>query len=236
MRIIACPEQEHWFQIEHLLHPLEVDLAIFPEPCCDDGAFRKPQASDDLLSRELSKVAEGRNCAILAPYVEQEARRHYSSALFIDQTGRGLCSYRKTHLGADDRRRGLTKGNWLSIVPFKDWKIGLMLGDDLLHPEPARCLALAGASLLVACSTLEPTLMQALARVRALENQRPTLVVGGGRQPRMTAADREGRLLIDAPTPAILDLPDALAILNEAEVRERRSELYSIIAQPIRPS
>jgi predicted amidohydrolase len=232
MRIIALSEQEHVDTLGQTLERCGADLAILPERWSGGGGWTEGEPSDGIFARTLAGIARQARCAIIAPYLEQEKERRYASVLVIDGLGLGLCGYRKTHLSMREQADGLSRGNWLSIVPVEGERIGLLLGEDILHPETARCLALEGASLLVAASTVEPGLLTALARVRAVENGLPFVAVSGGSAGQVIAADPEGRVLVDAPAPATFDLAEVQTDPSHRHAARRRAELYRAIVEP----
>ncbi len=232
MRIIALPEQEHVDTLGQTLEQCDADLAILPERWSGGGGWTEGEPSDGAFARTLAGIARQARCAIIAPYLEQENERRYASILVIDGRGLGLCGYRKTHLSEHEQADGLSRGNWLSIVPVEGERIGLLLGEDILHPETARCLALEGASLLVAASTVEPGLLGALARVRAVENGLPFVAVSGGSAGQVIAADPQGRVLVDAPAPATFDLAEVQTDPSHHLAVRRRAELYRAIVEP----
>ncbi|WP_051329345.1 carbon-nitrogen hydrolase family protein [Geminicoccus roseus] len=212
--------------------PAATALAVLPEQWSGGDAQAEAELSDGPWARDVARVAVQKHCAIIAPYLEREGEKQFSSVLFVNRRGRGLCSYRKTHLSLADEAQGLARGNWMTIVPFMDQRIGLLLGEDILHPETSRCLALEGATLLVASSTLEPSLLAALTRVRAVENGVTFLAVSGGAAGRMVACDPEGRVLADAPTPATIDLHPVPSERPNPFAARRRAELYRAIVEP----
>lgn len=232
MRIIALPASEIIDQLEESIGASGADLAILPERWSGGVDPNRPELSDGRLAQAIADVAVQKHCAIMAPYLELEHERRFSSLLFVGADGHGICSYRKTHLSLGDDAEGLARGNWMTIVPFRGQRIGLLLGDDLLHPEMTRCLALEGASLLIAASTMEPSLLTALARVRAVENGLPVLVVSGGDPGRAVACDPEGQVLVDRPIPAVFDLPPIAEENLRQHADRRRAELYRAIVEP----
>ena len=77
-------------------------------------------------------------------YLERCTGRKHEAVQAIDLNGRALANYRQTHLGPGATERGVSPGQWLTQVRIDAAGIGLLLGEDVLAPEPARALALAG--------------------------------------------------------------------------------------------
>ena len=229
MRIIACRTDE---PVDHLVETdalVNGDIAILPKGPFTGGPIQDPQPSDGPLARALGALAARRHCAIVASYQELEADNHYLSVLFVDSIGRCRCSYRKTHLNRAELDAGFAEGRWLTIVPFRQDRIGLLLGDDLVHPEPARCLRLEGATLLIACGTFDLTLLRSIVRVRAAENRIPVVVVAAGTPGRAIAADGQGQIMTDVETPAAFALPPVSTTSEPHQIGRRRPDLYRAI-------
>ena len=231
MRITSLSSTDTLEDLELIVEKSRPDLVLFPERWSGGKENGLAELSDGPLARSLAAVAVQKHCAIMAPYLEREGQRCYSSVLFIGADGIGRCSYRKTHLGHQDLVEGVTRGNWMTIVPYRDERIGLLLGEDLVYPEMGRCLCLAGASMLIAATTMEPSMLMALARVRALENGVPVLAVSGGASGRMIACDPEAAMLADVPTPHSFDLDPVLEDRLRQRVSMRRSELYGAMLE-----
>jgi predicted amidohydrolase len=233
MRIIALSTQDTVVNASSAVEDCGADLAILPEHWSGGNPSAPAEPSDGPFARSVAAVAVQKQCAIVAPYTELERGRRFSSVLFVRPDGQALCSYRKTHLGLQDLEGGLARGNWLTIVPFGDQRIGLLLGEDLFYPEMARCLGLEGASLLIAATTtLQPSLLTALARVRALENGVPFIAVSGGPAGRVVACSPEGIVLVDAQTPTPFDFAPMAQDQLRRHAARRRAELYQAMVEP----
>jgi len=230
MRIAALSPSERWSDIEDFIVTSGADLAMFPLGWAADRADRAPELSDGGLARRLMELGERTGSAILAPYTEREDERTFTSLLLVDGTGRGLCSYRKTHLSAGDQARQLARGNWMTIVPLQGQRIGLALDDDLLHPEMTRCLALEGASLLSGVVGFPRPVLRALALVRALENGVPCVLVSGEG---IVAAGPDGQVWHDGPAGTGFDLPASDEGGQAGFAARRRVELYRALLEPL---
>lgn len=160
------------------------DLIVLPE-FWSTGYF--PLAVDysfyDLADSESGKATTA---------VREEARQHgvhiastiyerqgpglfYNTSMMVDPKGEIVSKYRKVHVPA---RRGLEKlfyrgGSKFPVAPVGEWRVGTMLCYDTLLPEPARCLALNGAELILApfgASTTEGGIWEHMIITRAFEN------------------------------------------------------------------
>ena len=81
-------------------------------------------------------------------YLEQcTGRTHEAAQAHRPERPCALANYRQTHLVPEATRRGLRRANGLTK---SNWhrRLGLLLGEDMRAPEPARALALAGAAML----------------------------------------------------------------------------------------
>ncbi|WP_159710303.1 carbon-nitrogen hydrolase family protein [Geminicoccus flavidas] len=230
MRIVAVSSGERWKDIEDFIVTSGADLAILPSGWSADRADLAPELSDGKLARLLMELGERTGSAVLASYAEREDERTFASVLLVDGTGRGLCSYRKTHLSAGDEARQLARGNWMTIVPLQGWRVGLALDDDLLHPEMTRCLALEGASLLLGVASFPRPVLRALALVRALENGVPCVLVSGEG---VVAAGPDGKVWHDGPAESGLELPASDEGGQDSFATRRRVELYRALMEPL---
>ena len=163
--------------------------------------------------------------------------RLHDAALFIDQRGHALVNCRRVHLRAEEAALGLAPGHWLAQVTFGDQRLGLLLGLDLDLPEPARALALAGATVLLvptalgaeATASLEPVV-----RARAIENGCVVALANqlaevGAPPSRIVGPD--GAVLAAAAVGlAVADVPTGRPAATAALLAGRRPELYRRLA------
>src|SRR4029077_6420973 len=103
-----------------------------------------PLLSDAQSLRAIAAAAARHKVAIVCGYLERCTGRKHEAVQAIDLNGRALANYRQTHLGPGATERGVSPGQWLTQVRIDAAGIGLLLGEDVLAPEPARALALAG--------------------------------------------------------------------------------------------
>lgn len=211
------------------------DLLLLPELALFDPQRpitpRAGEPSDGPCAHTLAAIARAHELALVAGYLEACSGKLFSAALVVSAQGVAIANYRRTHLRAGERPL-LSAGAWLSLVPFGDRKLGLLIGYDLHFPEVARLLVLEGADglLVLGARACEPRhAVETLLRARALENGVPVAYAGWAGADAAPAAlfGPDGRLLARAERPdswACAELPahDPRA----AGLAERRPRLY----------
>jgi beta-ureidopropionase len=118
---------------------------------------------------------------LVYPFFEKEGDLYYNSAIVFGPRGETLMKYRKTSVptsrllpGANERYFFQPGNLGFPVVqtPF-DVRLGIVICYDRNLPEPARCVALNGADLLVVpitTTTLVRPWWELLLRARAVEN------------------------------------------------------------------
>lgn len=134
------------------------------------------QAQDGPAAQAIAELAQASGLAILYGYPERaEDGQIYNAVQLIDANGQRQCNYRKTHLFGDLDHAMFSAGNDSGcVVQLNGWKLGLLICYDLEFAENARCLALAGAELiLVPTANMVPYefIADVTVRARAFENQ-----------------------------------------------------------------
>ncbi len=124
--------------------------------------------------QELSKLARDLRVSIIAPMAEKRDLPgvFYNSAIFINEDGSVLGSYAKTHLWSTERTY-FRQGNSLSVFNTRLGKIGILICYDILFPELARELTVAGAEIIFVPSAwrgVEEDIWDTVMPARALEN------------------------------------------------------------------
>jgi predicted amidohydrolase len=148
-------------------------LSLCGWPADLEAARNLAELSDGPMAQGLRTIAARHGLGLLGGYVELCTGRLYDAALFVDEHGRALANYRRVHLAPEVDEPMLAHGQWLTIVPFQGFKLGLLIGADIDGPEQARALALAGAAVLLVAGRhgSEATLAHgAILRARAAEN------------------------------------------------------------------
>lgn len=156
--------------------------------------------TDPLFAR-----ARERRIAMIFPYGERAGRYFYNSTYVVDETGRHLGTYRKTHIPAilPSKLAGgtgsyekfyFTPGSALPVFDLHGVRFGIQICYDRKFPEGSRALALDGAEIIfmpICAATYGETKFRANTwelplQARAYENG--TFVVAVNR-----AGDEQGR-------------------------------------------
>ncbi len=183
------------------------------------------EPSDGPLLRAASDLARSYGVALALGYLERAFGNLFSAAVVYGADGCARGHYRRCHLLPGEAPQ-LAAGSWLTIAPLHAHRLGLSLGADILLPEPARCLALAGATLLLHLDSAQPAppLLREWLRLRAIENGIPLAVASGrGSLSGLYLPDggvREATGMLD-----VLELPETAALPRPG----RRPELYGIL-------
>ena len=164
-------------------------LAVFPELCLTGyGVFDKGA----LLAKAMTltsdpvtacgRVAVEHNIAVLVSFPEVAevdgtgaTTAAYITVVVVDRTGARVAHHRKAHLWGDYERVSFVPGS-LPFRPFHidgtPFPLGVAICYELEITEPARCLALQGAKLILfpAACACEMSPIALIGRVRAMEN------------------------------------------------------------------
>jgi len=224
--------------------PLSVDYSFYDLADGDDG---------QAMASVKTKAREHEVHIVSTIYERQGPGLFYNTAMVVNPAGEIISKYRKVHVPA---RRGLEKlyyrgGSKFPVVEVEGWRVGMMLCYDSLLPEPARCLALGGAELIVVpfgASTTEGTIWDQLMMTRAFENGAyvaPCNAVGALEMPegepfllggKSLIADPSGKIVAQASATeetivyADLDLQEVSDVRNRYFMfRDRRPDTYGVI-------
>lgn len=220
------------------------DLLLFPQlalagTCADaEEAAEAAELSDGPGPRELCRIAAAAGVGICCGYAEHCTGNTYDATIVVDHRGRALGNYRRTHFrpGVDDA--GFSPGHWLTLVPMGEARLGLLLGADLVAPETARSLVLAGAGILLAGSRDDAAALPLeVLRSRAFENGCGLAFANGSQDPaapRSCIVGPDGAILAVAPRggAAVAELPVRLAGSAD-RLGARRPRLYQNIVLPV---
>jgi len=157
-----------------------LDLIVFPELylggyVAGEEFAKYAELKDGPSFIQISQVAKECGMAIAYGYVEKSANSSvlYNSAQLVDKHGVSLLNYQKTHLWSDYESKYFTPGSALSPVADlgNGFKAALLICFDVEYPEVCRCLALAGANVLIVPTALCTKLMTTVTVIsRAIEN------------------------------------------------------------------
>lgn len=156
-------------------------LGVFPElfPFKRGEVAKDPEAAAALSAEVLSKIQEAakdaRTMWVVASLVEKEGNAFYSTAYLIDNAGMVAGTYRKAHLG-DQERVWATPGSDFSVIETPIGTIGLMIGNEVWLPEMARLLTLRGAEVIAHPADWDRVEAATCAAVERTEENRTHLV------------------------------------------------------------
>jgi 5-aminopentanamidase len=171
----------------------------------------------------------------------------HNTACVIDQDGRLLGGYRKTHLFAEEPEV-FSAGERFEVFETSVAPLGVLICYDVEFPEPVRALALGGARVvLVSTANMEPyqASQDVYLRSRALENGifvAAANTIGEDERYRYfgqsAVADPAGRIIAQAGGGEEIVMADLdLAATTEAQrsspyLDRRRPSLYAELARP----
>ncbi len=148
--------------------PLHFGLSTW-NPSADEAAAAADQA--DGLLKDVGAIAQSYGCAIVLPIIEQTAGILSSSAVILGPNGSVIGRYRQTHLSSS-MRNWAKPGDDFPVFETPFGRVGILLGEDGLYPEPSRILALNGADIIVWCSAwTQPAERELLAVPKAEDNR-----------------------------------------------------------------
>lgn len=193
------------------------------------GLEAAAEPSDGPTATAMRDVARRAGVALAYGYVERCTGRCYDSLLLIDRDGRCLSNYRRTHAQPEDTALAFGHGQWLSAMPLGRWRLGLLSGHDLAHPEPARALRLVGCDLLlVAGARAMPAATEVFLRARAAENRcHLAFASAADLPPEVLGPDGAPLARVTGPAAlAVADLPERPPAPDPSLLRDRRPRLY----------
>ena len=103
---------------------------------------------DGNCMQTMMLLARENKVHILVPFFARSSDGVRNSAFLIDDEGKVVCSYSKTHLIGTEKGN-LQPGNLLPVWDTKLGKIGILICYDACFPETARVLAMKGAELIL---------------------------------------------------------------------------------------
>jgi predicted amidohydrolase len=176
-----CPAAEVLDMVDHTAK-LGVKVLALPEyafcpsaiPNAAEAALLADQTAA-LLAR-VSGIASKYQCLVAVPGVERAASGLFVTTFLIGPDGEDAGRYRKTHLTAEERMWAKAGDDYpVFDTPFG--RIGVMSGYDAVFPETSRCLAIAGADIILWPAALREPLERELLAVPRAEDNRVAVVL-----------------------------------------------------------
>ena len=156
-------KMEAWIHQTMKEHP-QTQMIVFPETIVtgieQDPTIFKNMAEtlkDGESILRMKALAQQYKVYILYGFAEKESPESdtlYNSVVVIDNKGKVMGSYHKSHLFAPAETWD-TPGDTYPLFETEFGKLGLIICWDVAFPEIARIYALEGADLLVVCSNWE---------------------------------------------------------------------------------
>ncbi len=134
-----------------------VDLIVMPEqsitgyPLEDLAAQPDILAGSQIIIEHFVEMSKSMKAALLAGAPEYEDGKIYNTMYLIEH-GKIIGKVRKHNLPNDDvfdEKRIYTSSDKIAPVEFRGYKLGIMICEDLWHPEVAFSLAKQGAQALI---------------------------------------------------------------------------------------
>lgn len=136
--------------------------------------------------REVFSKLAVRHSAYISPgmVLEYCNKNFYRTGWLFNSRGELVLKQRQIFLSKDERRFNLARGNEILLEDTELGKIGFMLGTDCYYPEVGRFLALEGADIILAPSSIKGNLWKQLAGVwsQVQQNQFIALEAAGSGQ------------------------------------------------------
>ncbi len=123
-----------------------VDLIIFPEMTLtgfsNNISFIAENFENSETIKQFSNLAKEFNISVIFGVVIEDNKKALNKCLFIDNFGNVVSDYSKIHpFSFSKEDKYFNAGNKLSMVEFKNFKIGLTICYDLRFPELYSSLA-----------------------------------------------------------------------------------------------
>jgi predicted amidohydrolase len=160
----------------------DADLILFPEMI--DTGYSMPVIQAHAASWSggfvpgLQEIARQLSIAIVSGVSERDGASIYNSQVFVDQQGKIIAKYRKTHLYAVapiEEHKCFSPGDTFTSFAFAGLRFGFSICYDLRFPEMYRRLVLeqSANALIVSSAWPFPRVehFRTLALARAIENQ-----------------------------------------------------------------
>ncbi len=105
------------------------------------------------LHRSLAQDLDIYLCA--GTVLEKSEEVLYHRAYCFDPSGEVVAAQRQTHLTRAQREAGWGRGDSLDLFDLDGFPAGIIVGNDVRHPETGRIFGLQGAAIVLHCGALE---------------------------------------------------------------------------------
>lgn len=132
----------------------KVDILVTPELSTigyGSGDIYLDKVDENLESLNRIKKKVNNFYAIIG-YVEKDSYGFFYNSAALIYKGKIIGNYRKVQLvnyRLFDEKRYFKRGTKLNVFKIKNFKIGILICEDVWFPEPARVLALRGADIII---------------------------------------------------------------------------------------
>jgi predicted amidohydrolase len=262
-------------RIDHTLDLLEglvhkagqagCDIVVFPESTLTMSrwvwvhpelrAELLPEADQRMLRRLGGAAASHHMYLICCNDTQESDGALRNTAFLLGRDGREIGHYHKVGLPLHEQLK--EPGDGFAVFPTPDLgNVGMLICYDMVFPEAARCLSLAGADIIFVpteggAAFGSPDLSRAAFRTRAVENFTWVVVSwgGGNQNTGSMIISPQGEILADEREPGALAIADidptggrqAADFANAQEdmrtrlFRERRPSTYGLLTDPHPP-
>ncbi len=168
--------------VETMCEQLDADLLVLPELAFSgysfvDASLLYPLASkstNDLIARRMGSLAKKKSMGIIYGTAIYENHHYYNAAVALDESG-VVHTHRKITL--TDNEKVFARGGEAAVFSIKGVNVGIMICFDAWFAPLATHLREQGAQLFVVPANFGGPWTHDVARVRALENTRPVVLV-----------------------------------------------------------
>lgn len=214
-----------------------------------------PEADRRMLERLGQAAASHRMYLILCNDTLEADGLLRNTAFFLGRNGCEIGRYHKVGLPLHEQLK--EPGNSFPVFPTPDLgNVGILICYDMVFPETARCLALAGADIIFVpteggAAVGSPDLSRAAFRTRAVENFTWIVISWGGGNVNTGSMiiSPQGEILVDEREPGALaiadidpwggrqgaDFANTQPDMRARLFRERRPAAYALLTDPHPP-
>ena len=169
-------------EFQNTVKAIKSDLIVLPELSFTGYYFKKKEDLLEVLKQGslssiidvVQNVARRTSSTILFGHPEVDNEKLYNSVFVVNETG--LLGKRRK-LNNTDNESIFDQGDSLDVIRTNNLNLGVMICYESWFPEAARNLADKGAELFIIMANFGGPYTPLVARVRALENSMPLILV-----------------------------------------------------------